>query len=160
MQSDLTSEEAKQIPLLLHCTNDAERIGDLSENIKAIMDTMIRNKYSFSQKAEEEFNELHEKLTMLAESAISLFYKKSDELLGKAKHLKREVADMINIVEADHISRVNTGSCLPEVSVLYLELLESIRKVAKNLNNIVDRAEMFYEKLPKVKRPNVENKQA
>lgn len=159
MQSDLTSEEAKQIPLLLHCTNDAERIGDLSENIKAIMDTMIRNKYAFSQKAEDEFNELHEKLTMLAESAISLFYKKSDELLGKAKHLKREVADMINTVEADHVSRVNTGSCLPEVSVLYLELLESIRKVAKNLNNIVDRAEMFYEKLPKVRRPNVENKQ-
>ena len=158
MQSDLTSEEAKQIPLLLHCTNDAERIGDLSENIKSIMDTMTRNKYAFSQKAEEEFNELHEKLAMLADSTVSLFYKKSDELLGKAKHLKKDVAEMINRVEADHISRVNTGSCLPEVSVLYLELLESIRKVAKNLNNIVDRAEMFYEKLPKVRRPNVEHK--
>ena len=27
MRRDLTAREAEQIPLLLHCTNDAERIG-------------------------------------------------------------------------------------------------------------------------------------
>ncbi|MBE6400706.1 MAG: Na/Pi cotransporter family protein, partial [Verrucomicrobia bacterium] len=34
MQVKLTTQEAEQIPLLLHCTNDAERLGDLAADIR------------------------------------------------------------------------------------------------------------------------------
>ncbi|MBE6412969.1 MAG: hypothetical protein E7035_00260 [Verrucomicrobiaceae bacterium] len=64
--------------------------------------------------------------------------------------------EKINNVEAEHVSRVNSGTCRPEIGILYLELLESIRKVAKNLFNIIDRAGKFYDKIPRVRR-NVEN---
>ena len=33
----LTAQESEQIPMLLHCTNDAERIGDHAEIIKSMM---------------------------------------------------------------------------------------------------------------------------
>ena len=36
----LTAQESEQIPMLLHCTNDAERIGDHAEIIKSMMDKL------------------------------------------------------------------------------------------------------------------------
>ena len=152
MQVQLTKEEAEQIPLLLHCTNDAERLGDLAADIRDLMNRMHENKYRFSEKAEKEFDELHATLTSLADLAIKLLEKKSSETLSLAKITKRKMKETLASVEADHMTRVNGGTCLPEVSILYLELLENMRKVYKNISNIIDRAEMFYEKLPKAAR--------
>jgi Na+/phosphate symporter len=55
---------------------------------------------------------------------------------------------MINRSEAEHILRINNGECRPQVGILYLELLEEIRKVSRHLENIIERADMFYSKLP------------
>ena len=55
---------------------------------------------------------------------------------------------MLNRSEAEHISRINNGECRPQVGILYLELLEEIRKISRHLENIVERADMFYSKLP------------
>ena len=88
-------------------------------------------------------------MTSLADLAIRLLEKKSTDTLLEAKGTKRKMKDLLNAVEADHMARVNGGSCLPEVSILYLELLENLRKIYKNVANIIDRAEMFYDKLPK-----------
>lgn len=150
MQCGLTSEEAEQIPLLLHCTNDAERIGDLSAIIRDIMMRIKENKYTFSTEAENEFNELHSRLAGLAEMSIKLLESKSHEDVEQAKLAKAEITTMLSSLESDHISRVNEGICRPEVGISYLELLESVRKVAKNLFNIIDRAENFYDKFPKL----------
>ena len=149
MQVKLTTQEAEQIPLLLHCTNDAERLGDLAADIRDIMNRIDSNGYKFSEKAEKEFDDLHALLTSLADLAIRLLEKKSTDTLLEAKGTKRKMKDLLNAVEADHMARVNSGSCLPEVSILYLELLENLRKIYKNVANIIDRAEMFYDKLPK-----------
>ena len=152
MLTELTEEEAEQIPLLLHCTNDAERIGDLSLNIRVIMENITNKKYKFSESAEAEFNDLHERLNTLATLSVKLLATKSPDLMQTAKALKKEMADTLNAIESDHVSRVNNGICRAEVGISYLELLESIRKVSKNLNNIIDRCDNFYERLPKVKR--------
>ncbi|MBO5254197.1 MAG: Na/Pi cotransporter family protein, partial [Opitutales bacterium] len=156
MQCELTEEEAEQIPMLLHCTNDAERIGDLAENIQEIMSKIKLNKYSFSQNAEIEYNDLHQKLESLAQCAIVLLEAKSQEASKNAVKIRTSIVETLNNVEAEHVSRVNAGTCRPEIGILYLELLESIRKVAKNLFNIIDRAGKFYDKIPSVRR-NVEN---
>lgn len=149
MQTQLTSAEAEQIPLLLHCTNDAERIGDLAAGIRGVMDLLAQNNYRFSEDADREFETLHAKLATVADLAIKILEKKSPETLELAKTKKREMKEMLNAVESEHMARVGEGTCLPQVSVRYLELLEMMRKVYKNLSNIIDRAEMFYEKLPK-----------
>lgn len=148
MQVPLTSAEAGQIPLLLHCTNDAERLGDLAASVREIMEKIDGNGFRFSEKAEQEFDALHAALDDLVGLAISMLEKRSPELSQHAKARKREMKKMLSDVEADHISRVNVGLCRPEVGILFLELLETLRKVYKNLSNIIDRAEMFYEKIP------------
>ena len=43
----------------------------------------------------------------------------------------------------------NDNYCKPEVGILFLELLEEIRKITRHLENINDRAAAFYGKIPR-----------
>ena len=149
MLRNLNSEEANQIPLLLHCTNDAERIGDHASIVRSIMETIKSNQYSFSAEGTVEFENLHKSLNALAKMAANLLESHDPKLFAEANRMKRELSGQLAKVEADHMSRVNQGTCLPEVSILYLELLEEINKVSRHLFNIVERAGMLYERLPR-----------
>ncbi|MBO5958522.1 MAG: Na/Pi cotransporter family protein, partial [Lentisphaeria bacterium] len=48
MQHPLTADEAKQIPILLHCTNDVERIGDHAFVIRTVMERIATSGCKFS----------------------------------------------------------------------------------------------------------------
>ena len=148
MRRDLTQKEAEQIPLLLHCTNDVERIGDHTELIRAITEKLNDDKIRFSPEAEEEFKRLHASLNDLAELSIELLEKNTSSCHEKAKQVQERLFTMLDRSEAEHISRINNGECRPQVGILYLELIEEIRKISRHLENINDRAGMFYEKLP------------
>ena len=148
MRRDLTQKEAEQIPMLLHCTNDVERIGDHTELIRAITEKLNDDHIRFSPEAEKEFKHLHSLLSNLADSSIELLEKNTAVCHDTAKQLQERLFAMLDRSEAEHISRINNGECRPQVGILYLELLEEIRKIARHLENINDRAGMFYEKLP------------
>lgn len=149
MLRNLNSTEANQIPLLLHCTNDAERIGDHASIIQSVMEKIKTNQYTFSEGGTLEFENLHSALNELAKMAANLLESHDPEMFAAADKMKRDLSEQLARVEADHMGRVNQGTCLPEVSILYLELLEEINKVSRHLFNIVERAGMLYERLPR-----------
>ena len=88
----------------------------------------------------------------LANAAISVLEQNNPEAIGQAQQIQERLFAMLDRSEAEHLSRINNGECRPQVGLLYLELVEEIRKVARHLENINDRAGMFYEKLPKAAR--------
>ena len=148
MRRDLTQEEAEQIPMLLHCTNDVERIGDHTELIRSITEKLNSDKIRFSPEAEEEFKRLHKTLSDLADSSIELLENHTANSKEKAIQIQERLFHMLDRSEAEHLSRINNGECRPQVGLLYLELIEEIRKISRHLENINDRAGMFYEKIP------------
>ncbi|MBE6357086.1 MAG: Na/Pi cotransporter family protein [Lentisphaerae bacterium] len=148
MRRDLTAREAEQIPLLLHCTNDAERIGDHTELIRAITEKLNDANLRFSPEAEREFRSLHGTLTDLASASIALLEKSGIAFQKRAEQINERLNNMLNRSEAEHILRINNGECRPQVGILYLELLEEIRKISRHFENVIERADMFYNKLP------------
>ena len=140
----LPRQEAAQIPLLLHCTNDVERIGDHTAIIRKIMDVMQENKLKFSPLAEQEYDLLHDKLAEIASLSTEILTCCNAQNLLQSKLLHEEINRMLHDFEEEHISRINSGSCRPQVGILYLELLGEIRKISRHLLNIHDRAEVFY----------------
>ncbi|MBE6364347.1 MAG: Na/Pi cotransporter family protein [Lentisphaerae bacterium] len=148
MRRSLTKQEAEQIPLLLHCTNDVERIGDHTEIIRLITEKLNQEKLRFSPEAEAEFKKLHKTLAALADSAVDLLAKNDIESHDRATMIQENMFSMLDRSEAEHLARINDGECHPQVGILYLELIEEMRKIARHLENINDRAGMLYEKLP------------
>ena len=145
MSKKLTRQEAAQIPLLLHCVNDVERIGDHTEIINDIIDQLHKDDLRFSIQAEKEFDMLHDKLAEVAHLSSELLTRCTPELLQKSLKLHDEIYSMLNDFETEHVARINRGACRPQVGILYLELLAEIRKISRHLFNLNERAEMFYE---------------
>ena len=145
MSKKLTRQEASQIPLLLHCTNDAERIGDHTAIIRNIVDQLQQNELHFSSQAEKEYDLLHDKLAEIALLSTDMLTRCTPEHLQKSPILHAELERMLSDYEAEHIIRIDKGECRPQVGILYLELLEEIRKISRHLLNINERAEMFYD---------------
>ena len=150
MHRPMTSQQARQIPMLLHCTNDVERIGDHTSFIRNIIENMQQSKLAFSPKAEAEFNEMHADLAHLTEEVIGLLDKKSPESIQNAKQARLALESKLNQFETDHLKRISDGLCVPAVGIMYLNLLEEIRKITHHLSNITDRADNFYDKLAKL----------
>ncbi len=148
MRRDLTKRQAEQIPLLLHCTNDAERIGDHTAIIRSITEKLNAENLRFSTEAEEEFKNICHILKELANSSIGLLSVNDESAIAMAQQVQKRIFSILDNSEAEHLARINNGECRPQVGILYLELLEEIRKVARHLENINDRAGMIYAKLP------------
>jgi len=145
MSKKLSVRETVQIPLLLHCTNDVERIGDHTEIIQKIIGELHDNNLVFSKHAEAEYNNLHDKLAEVAKLSAEMLSCCTPELMKKSVALENEIYVMLDSCEKEHIARINSGDCRPQVGILYLELLAEIRKIARHLFNINERSEMFYE---------------
>ncbi|MCQ2397376.1 MAG: Na/Pi symporter, partial [Lentisphaeria bacterium] len=150
MQRDIRPEESRQIPLLLHCTNDAERIGDHTAVIQRIMEHLEEKGRRFSPQATAELDALHAQLRDLAEAVILSLEKNTPENIKRASELRQAMVTALTNSERDHLNRINQGLCVPEVGIIYLELLEEFRKIARHLANIAERADSFYEKLEKL----------
>lgn len=148
MSKKLTKKEAAQIPLLLHCTNDVERIGDHTAIIQRIIGNLQADDLRFSIQAENEYNLLHDKLAEVAQLTSDLLTHCTAERLQKSAKLHDELYGLIDRFETEHVERINQGNCRPQVGILYLELLAEIRKISRHLFNLNERAEMFYENYP------------
>ena len=148
MSKKLTKAEAAQIPLLLHCTNDVERIGDHTEIIQSIINKLQTDELKFSIQAEKEYDLLHEKLASAAKLSAEMLTRCTPELMEKSVNMESELQQMLDNFETEHITRINQGDCRPQVGILYLELLAEIRKISRHLFNINERSEMFYENFP------------
>ena len=148
MSKKLTKSEAAQIPLLLHCTNDVERIGDHTEIIQGLIVKLQADSLKFSIQAEKEYDILHDKLAEAAELSAEMLKRYTPQLMEKSVKLENEMQTMLDKYETEHIARINSGACRPQVGIIYLDILAEIRKISRHLFNINERSEMFYENFP------------
>ncbi|MBQ4337035.1 MAG: hypothetical protein IJC34_07565, partial [Lentisphaeria bacterium] len=122
-----------------------ERIGDHAAIIRNIFSRMEEGELKFSPGAEAEYDNLHDLLANLADTTIQMLERPGTEKQVKAAELLGRLKAMLDISEKEHFARISSGDCKPGVGILFLELLEEIRKVARHFENINDRATMFYD---------------
>ena len=152
MQSDVTAylvqltrkrlaePQAQMIPLLMHCTNDAERIADHCEIILQLNDRMVKQEKKLSDTARKEVKKLWKHVEELSEQVVSGLAGKdqiSPVILEQRLHKIHILADEF---EAEHIERLRKGSCTAASGVIFIELLGEIVKIADRLANIAERS--------------------
>ena len=150
MLRPLNAKESGQIPMLLHCTNDVERIGDHAEIIHATVRRLLDGDLHFSPDAEHEYDQLHDALARLTEATIKMLEAPSAANREAAVQLQEQIQSMLDRSETEHFTRISNGECRPQVGILFLELLEEMRKISRHLENIHERAAMFYGKFRSV----------
>ena len=150
MLKPLSPRESRQIPVLIHCTNDAEKIGDYAMELCELMKRIKADKVQFSEDAESELERIHGQLETLTENAIDLLKENHTRNPETAHAAHAEMQKMLDEAELTHMNRLYEGKCITKNGVLFMELLEKIRKIERHIFNITERAGDFYGKLPDV----------
>ena len=139
----LTTHQAEQIPALLHCTNDAERIGDHTAIIRKLLKEFKDDEGKLSGEAIDEFKTLYEVLAEQAKCTIDLLDSYSVEKQEMADKLRDRMVDLTAKYEKNHLKRVKSSKCMGASGVFFLEMLTEFKKISRHFGNVTDRASIF-----------------
>ncbi|MBE6384733.1 MAG: Na/Pi cotransporter family protein [Lentisphaerae bacterium] len=152
MQSDVTAylvqltrkrlvePQAQMIPLLMHCTNDAERIADHCEIILQLNDRMVKQDKKLSETARKEVKKLWKHVEELSEQVVAGLAGKDQISSVILEQRLNKIHALADEFEAEHIERLRKGSCTAACGVIFIELLGEIVKIADRLANIAERS--------------------
>ncbi len=150
MLKPLVPRETRQIPVLLHCANDAEKIGDYAMELGELMKKIKEENIQFSESAEKELKLLHRQLDALTQDAVGLLKENHTQHPESVYRAHREIQKAMDDAELTHMNRLYEGKCVVKNGVLFMELLEKIRKIERHIFNIAERTGDFYGKLPDI----------
>jgi phosphate:Na+ symporter len=136
---ELTSSHAEVIPLLMHCTNDAEKIADHTENIIALTYRLKKTKQELSPLGKAEIDELWVLLKDEAENVINSLNKRLPEGVQNALKDEKQINKLVDKFERSHVSRLSKGKCDPVVGIIFIEMLAELEKIGDHLSNIAER---------------------
>ncbi len=135
-QRNLSSEEAQQLPVLLHSVNDVERVGDHAVNLVELAERKIAERLSFSDHAINELREMHREVNDMVDDVVKAF--EANDLNSARRALKKE--EKLNRLQIDlrssHIERLNKGICQPLPGIVFLDLVDNLEKMGDHLTNI------------------------
>jgi Na/Pi-cotransporter len=145
----LNEHQAAIIPLLMHCTNDAERVADHTENIIALTQRCEESKNHLSGAALEDINHLWKVLKEQAEHVIAGLDSTSKTEVNLARKSDMEVDKLADKLENNHVERLNSGSCKVDAGIIFIEMVSELEKIGDHFANISERT-------PKIQKHHVE----
>ncbi len=119
-----------------HVLNDLERIGDHAENFYEIGEEMLAKGIEFSERAKNDIQKMHEKITRMLAIAKDAFENLNREELPTLAALESDIDAMKKNLTASHFSRLAEGNCSLEVSPYYSSAILGLERVADHLVNV------------------------
>ena len=138
-EQTLSEPQAAIIPLLMHCTNDAEKIADHTENILALTKRMEENDIKLSSVGQKDINDLWSVLKDQARHVITALESTDKKEVSKAIKDDIEIDKLADRLEHNHVERLNKGKCDVEAGLIFLEIISELEKIGSHLANIADR---------------------
>ena len=136
LSSNVEQSDERVIGSYFHVINDLERIGDHAENFYEIGEEMLLKNIVFSNKAQEDFYRMQEKIKRMLSISKDAFENLNKENLAELTTLENEVDSLKKEFTANHFARLADGSCSVEVSPYYSSVVAGLERVADHLVNI------------------------
>ncbi len=136
---ELSNPQSEIIPLLMHCTNDAERVADHTANILALTERLQEASGDLSIKGRNDLETMYSFVKDLAINILAALESQESSYITKALADEREINRLATELEAGHIERLRLGLCDAIVGVIYIELIGELEKIADHLTNIAER---------------------
>jgi phosphate:Na+ symporter len=135
-QRNLIESESKQLPLLMHSVNDAERIGDHAENLLELAERRVDRRLAFSDQAQGELRELFGEVEAMFRHVLTVLTEEEREAAERALHCEERVNNLYRELGANHTRRLEKGECSLTSGVAFLDMVANLEKVGDHLTNI------------------------
>ncbi len=135
----LTEPQSELVPLLMHCTNDAERIADHTEIILQLTERLTKTDKKISEAGRKDLKKMWEVLNDQQKNVIAALGSDNPETLKFALKDQRKISKMADKFESNHIDRLRKGNCLMANGIIFIEMLGELEKIGAHLENIAER---------------------
>lgn len=134
----IAPEQVSNITSYFNYLNEFERICDHAEKIADFADYINLNKISFSQKALKDLSDLKLITMNLLEELIKALEKKDSTLVEKILDKCQEAKNIQNTIRSNHIKRLSIGDCLPETSMIFLDVVSHMARIQDHIQRIAE----------------------
>ena len=133
---ELTEEDNNRISQLLLAIGDYERMGDHASYMLQIAEKMKDSEKKLSTEAIEELKVIVHAVSEIFRVSLEAYKTDNMQLAQEVEPLEAVIKRIIRKVKNRHIQRLKDGSCTPEMSFMFSDLLNDLRRIAAHCGNI------------------------
>ena len=133
---ELSEEDSNKISQLLLAIGDYERIGDHATSILKIAEKLKETEKKLSDEAVEELKVIVNAVSEIFAVSFDAYRNDNAQLAQEVEPLEAVIKKIIRKVKNHHIQRLKEGHCTAEVSFMFSDLLNDLRRVAAHCGNI------------------------
>lgn len=119
-----------------HTVTDLERIGDYAENITEYAEHLKNNEEKFSEEAVSEIRGLQDRIAELFQKTMKAYVNSDIESVTEAENIEEDIDNITKYMADNHIERLNSGACSPDIGAQYLSLTSNAERVADHMINV------------------------
>mgnify|MGYP001176802266 FL=1 len=133
---ELPNDESANITFLLHLVSEYERVGDYAMNLTEQANMLFEEQASFSEQAQAEFDVITDAVAEIIELSIQSFVRNDLDIARSVEPLEEVIDTLEDKLKSMHIERFKTGGCNVDSSVIFLEALTNLERIADHCSNI------------------------
>ena len=133
---ELSEEDNARISQLMLTIGDYERMGDHATYILKIAENLKNSEKKLSTLAVEELKVIVHAVSEIFMMSFEAYKTDNLALAQEVEPLEAVIKRIIRKVKNRHIQRLQEGLCTPEVSFLFSDLLNDLRRIAAHCGNI------------------------
>ena len=135
---DLEDYDRQALGSMYHVISDMERIGDHSENLCELAQTLKKSKQKFSPWAVEQATEMRNRVEAMLEEALQMFASRETQPQMAADINRREeiIDDATQELKDLRIERLNQGKCSVVAGTVFMDMLTNLERIADHCTNI------------------------
>ena len=132
----LSDEVSLELPVLLHMVNDLERVGDHAVNIAEIAERKIEQKFTFSEAAAEESEEMVNEAFSMFDSIVAALDNNDIHAAHAALASENKLNRMQVKFRRSHVQRMTDGVCSAQSGLIFVDLVDNVEKIGDHPTNI------------------------
>jgi phosphate:Na+ symporter len=135
-REQLSEEVSVKLPVFLHTVNDLERVGDHSVNIVEVAERKIGQRITFSDNALGEADRLKKEIDQMFGLVITAL-ENNDADSARAALLNEANLNKMQIdFRRSHVQRMTEGVCSTGAGLIFIDLVDNVEKIGDHLTNI------------------------
>lgn len=133
---NLSEADSRIVSELLHCIGDIERISDHAAGITKAVEELHEKQISFSDSAQNELHVIADAVGEVMSLATTSFLTEDLEMAKRVEPLEQVIDRLKGKIKANHIVRLQQGSCSIEMGFILSDLLNNYVRISAHCSNV------------------------
>ncbi len=121
---------------LFYSVSDIERVGDHSENLAELAQSMVNEGYHFSDTALEDLEAMSSVVMDAFRYAIDARKNGNMDAIRKVGQLEDAVDNLEEELREKHIERLSAGKCKTSAGIVFLDIITNLERISDHAYNV------------------------